>query len=259
MDNLCKNHPEKNAISFCHNCGDYYCSDCLSEGNEFYYCNSPACYNKFLEEGGSEKKVDTSKNLKIMPIIISTIAIIIFGVLGRQFGGEIFKSSKSQTEELKQEESDWKYQKISDTRMSLYSPFLFSKTSISIPKEYSNMIQEMKSYKYNSDPISLQISYVVYSNNIIANLDGATEGAVNNLKSLRDITDFSNNISDTKVGNLQGHLINGRFKIQKRQVEYLSVILVYKSMMWQILSTFIPNDGNRTIANKIINSLQIEL
>ena len=50
MKNTCKNHPERSAISICHNCGDYYCKDCLNEGKEYYYCNNKVCNDRFLEE-----------------------------------------------------------------------------------------------------------------------------------------------------------------------------------------------------------------
>jgi len=46
----CTNHPEKEALSFCHSCGKYYCSDCLTEGKEYYYCNSEVCQAESKKE-----------------------------------------------------------------------------------------------------------------------------------------------------------------------------------------------------------------
>ena len=39
----CVNHSDKKAFSTCHNCGKYFCEQCLKEGKEFYYCLSPIC------------------------------------------------------------------------------------------------------------------------------------------------------------------------------------------------------------------------
>jgi uncharacterized RDD family membrane protein YckC len=58
MDKFCLNHPKKKALSFCHNCGDSYCSDCLNEGKEFYYCNKKECKEKFIQENPVEKIID---------------------------------------------------------------------------------------------------------------------------------------------------------------------------------------------------------
>lgn len=46
----CVNHPEKEALSFCHSCGKYFCGYCLTEGKEYYYCNSEICQAEFKKE-----------------------------------------------------------------------------------------------------------------------------------------------------------------------------------------------------------------
>ncbi len=45
----CINHPERNAYSICHSCGRHFCEECLTSGNEYYFCNSPEC-QKILQE-----------------------------------------------------------------------------------------------------------------------------------------------------------------------------------------------------------------
>ncbi len=55
---ICKNHPQKVANSFCHNCNEYYCSDCLNEGTEYYYCNKKECYGQYLMQKPSNKVYD---------------------------------------------------------------------------------------------------------------------------------------------------------------------------------------------------------
>jgi transcription elongation factor Elf1 len=51
----CVNHPEKQALSLCHHCGQYYCKDCLYEGKEYYYCKEPACREQLLKEVGASE------------------------------------------------------------------------------------------------------------------------------------------------------------------------------------------------------------
>lgn len=45
--NPCKNHPDVEAIGFCHFCHDELCPSCLNEGKEHYYCNKPECLEAF--------------------------------------------------------------------------------------------------------------------------------------------------------------------------------------------------------------------
>ena len=46
----CKNHPETKAVNVCHECGDNYCLECLTEGSEYYYCAKPACMEALKKE-----------------------------------------------------------------------------------------------------------------------------------------------------------------------------------------------------------------
>jgi hypothetical protein len=39
----CSKHMDKEALSFCHNCGKFFCRECLSEGKEYYYCYKDEC------------------------------------------------------------------------------------------------------------------------------------------------------------------------------------------------------------------------
>jgi len=46
----CFRHPTRQALSFCHSCGKYFCSDCLVESGEFYYCKDETCQNELRQE-----------------------------------------------------------------------------------------------------------------------------------------------------------------------------------------------------------------
>ena len=51
----CANHPQKEAFASCHNCGRPYCTDCLDEGGEYYYCKSAPCQEMLHKEILPEK------------------------------------------------------------------------------------------------------------------------------------------------------------------------------------------------------------
>jgi hypothetical protein len=56
MPNNCYNHPGKKALSACHSCGQYFCSDCLMEGATYYYCKNEKCRQMYQEEVKAYKK-----------------------------------------------------------------------------------------------------------------------------------------------------------------------------------------------------------
>ena len=46
VEHNCLTHPTIQALSFCHSCGRYFCSDCLVESGEFYYCTDGICQDE---------------------------------------------------------------------------------------------------------------------------------------------------------------------------------------------------------------------
>lgn len=60
MDNICYNHQEKKALSFCQTCKKYYCDDCLVEIGEYYYCKNKSCQVEVIKE-----KNNTNPNTKL--------------------------------------------------------------------------------------------------------------------------------------------------------------------------------------------------
>lgn len=93
MKEKCKNHSEKQALSFCHNFHNYFCSDCLLEGSEYYYCKNPDCIqiNKFDELANKEIKDDKKQgklldDLKKSPVPFVSISLFLGLFLGAKFG-----------------------------------------------------------------------------------------------------------------------------------------------------------------------------
>lgn len=74
MNNFCKNHPNKVAFSFCHNCGKYYCKDCLIEGDVYYYCKKPECISAL----DIEKKIAQPKSTRIFATLSDRIVAVLF-------------------------------------------------------------------------------------------------------------------------------------------------------------------------------------
>jgi len=57
-------HPTRQALSFCHSCGRYFCSDCLVESEEFYYCRDEACQKALSQDAfrvAEERKIQSVK------------------------------------------------------------------------------------------------------------------------------------------------------------------------------------------------------
>ena len=60
MKKICKNHPNKKALSFCHTCGEYFCEKCLQVYGDYYYCQEhiSKIESNFSIEYSEKKKID---------------------------------------------------------------------------------------------------------------------------------------------------------------------------------------------------------
>ena len=255
MEEYCKNHPSLKALIHCRNCGNYYCESCLNKVGILYYCNEEACYQKYLEKGG---EIKTPKNSKTK-VIITTIVTLIFAALAGTVGKEVASGLFVPKEKIEIESSDWKFRNIPNSGLALETPFELTKGSLELPAEYRSFIKEMSVYQYSSDPISFNLAYATYSDQIEPNLDGAANGAINNMKSGKGVSGFTSSINNIYLGEIPGRMIIGNFKLHNRPVEYKGVVYISGSKSWQIIGVYLSKDENRVVVNRIINSIHISL
>ena len=50
MAESCFIHPDRKSLAACHSCGRHFCEECLTEGEEYYYCKEEHCQNLKAEE-----------------------------------------------------------------------------------------------------------------------------------------------------------------------------------------------------------------
>jgi hypothetical protein len=85
MDHLCWNHPERQALSFCHSCKEYYCGPCLDEGGEYYYCRKPACQEALQKQKGTTRRKSATE-------LISDDELIPFRAFQNNFEAQVAQS-----------------------------------------------------------------------------------------------------------------------------------------------------------------------
>ncbi|GJQ60969.1 MAG: hypothetical protein SCALA702_00220 [Melioribacteraceae bacterium] len=252
MENYCKNHPNRRALSFCHSCGEYFCEKCLNEGTQFYFCNQQNCLNEFIEEGGGPKIEKQSQGAKIGAAIFGILITVLVITVGKEAANILFESEK----ELNVELSDWRRVDIPNSGFSLELPFSLSSGELSLPEEYEKMIDEMSVYQYTSDPLSLNISYVVYADFVTPNLDGAANGAINNMRIVDGVKNFSSKVTNISLEKIPGRMISGNYSLKNQKVEFKGLIYSEGLKTIQILCLYIENEINRNAVSKIVYSIK---
>jgi hypothetical protein len=75
MKERCKNHPHEKAISFCFSCKEYFCSDCLDEGVEHYFCKNTQCQENRTNENNLHDEVRQSNETDNPKLLVDGSAI----------------------------------------------------------------------------------------------------------------------------------------------------------------------------------------
>ncbi len=257
MKDFCKNHPFKEAVGNCAMCGKYFCELCLQKDGDNYYCKEHIQkfdLNKFSSSNNTSTTKKDKSSMKIIYIVTSIIIMGIAGVVGKECAKSIIKSS----DKISVNSNKWETQRISYTGLSIEAPFILKESSFELPNDYKSMVKDIQSYRYVSNPISVNINYVVYTDDITPNLDGAAEGAINNMRVADGVSDFTYSVAETYKNNLPGRIIKGNFRIQKLFSRYVGFIFTKDTKTWQILFTYIDNEENDKIIDRMIRSLYIE-
>jgi hypothetical protein len=67
MAERCFIHPDGKSFVPCHSCGRYFCEECLTEGEEYYYCREENCQTLKAKEmcrlGSAKEQKERDNNL----------------------------------------------------------------------------------------------------------------------------------------------------------------------------------------------------
>ncbi len=91
MAERCFIHPDRKSSAPCHSCGRYFCEECLTEGEEYYYCREEHCQTLKAQETDRlrvAKELESNlikqkwkENTRRFYSIISTILFVVWVLL----------------------------------------------------------------------------------------------------------------------------------------------------------------------------------
>lgn len=189
----------------------------------------------------------TSK--RILLILVSILASI---------GGKLAYDALFEESEIVSFESlDWRHRNYIGVEFE--APFELSEVDLELPVHIKPFVQTLATYKYDSKSLSLFISRAEYKEGISTDLNGAVQGATQNMKANDDITDFSFEVKPFSRNFLEGRLVNGTFKVKEKDAEFVAEFYKNGSKLMQILCVNLKYDENREARERIMKSLNVTL
>jgi hypothetical protein len=208
-----------------------------------------------------KNSVKTKKKPKSLKYWIGfALFFAIFYAVG-QFGGEaivrFFNSEKTEREVLDQK---WIKETYGNFGLSVETPVILTKADIPIPDEVKQVIDQMDSYTYaSSKGFKVYINSVKY-NPIIgeANLQGAANGSVNEMKMQKGVTDFDYSEDYIFNNSIPGFIQKGTFKHKGIGVEFVNTGFLKGLVFYQVNIIYQDDDEvGRTAAKRVIDSIKI--
>ncbi|PKP52077.1 MAG: hypothetical protein CVT92_10505 [Bacteroidetes bacterium HGW-Bacteroidetes-1] len=216
-------------------------------------CVSEHEMNKIAVKPGS-----TTKGIKYW--IGFSVAFALFYVIGH-YGGEtivrFLKSEKTSKQVLQQE---WIKETYGDFGLTVETPFKMTKTDLLIPDDVRQLIDKMDVYNYTSAKGFKVIINSIKYNPVIGegNLKGAADGAINEMKIQRGVTDLKYVEESVSIKAIPGFIQRGSYKMDDIGIEFINTGFSEGLIFWQVLVAFQANDEvGRIAAGRVIQSIEI--
>jgi hypothetical protein len=185
---------------------------------------------------------------------ILTIILFVVGFIGGKYAwNKLF----SESEIVSFEDSDWGRKQILGVQFE--SPFELSETEVELPPSVKQYVKLMKTYQYDSQALSLFISRAEYNDGIATDIDGAVNGAVQNMKASKGVSDFIYTVKPITKNFLAGRLLQGTCKMKGKEAEFIGEIYLKDTKLLQILSFNLNYAENREARGRIMKSMKITL
>ncbi len=191
--------------------------------------------------------------------ILAGIALVV--VIG--FGTSLLVNKYFFPDLEKYMDTEWTEQTCGTLGLRLDAPIRLKKSNEmeeQFPDEARDMILSIESYQTSvmNRKLYIMANSIRYQPEIKLSLEGALQGAIEEMQNRPKVTDFQRDISPVRRGEVTGGLVSGKWKEGKDLIGYRMLIFIKGNVMWQVMVGYDYTDRyGREIADRIVKSVQI--
>lgn len=226
----------------------------------FHDFKQNVCFTE--EEVKKLELADKKKRPKGLKYWIGLTIMIAIGSIGGRFASEevmaFIRSEKTAVEILDQE---WDKRAYGDLGLFLESPLELTKVDLPIPENVKGFIDKINSfYSETSKGFKIHANSIQYNPSAIeGNLEGAADGAVNEMKMLQGVSNFDYTQENTELNDIPGIMQKGSFVINKIEYQFVNVTYLKGLRLWQVLLGYQTDDEvGRQAVQRVLNSVEIK-
>lgn len=202
--------------------------------------------------------VHKPKSNKIKYVVITLLTIAFFYLVGK-YGGELVSRlilSQGTSDKILQQE--WVKETYGSFGLTVETPSKMLKEDIPLDEEVLEYIEIMDSYEYSKDRgFKVLLNSVKYKPIVKeANLKGAADGSVNEMKVQAGVSEFTYTENSLDVDGINGLIQTGNYMKDKTKIEFVNTVFAKGQLFWQVLVAWQYEDDNgRIAANRVVESI----
>ncbi len=155
----------------------------------------------------------------------------------------------------------WQKAQVGDY-MTVTIPGKFMVSSVDLSEEIRKKIDVMESYvldNTNSDEYQCLVTNVIYNKGIMGDLDGAAQGAIDNMKGQTGVTNFR--VAQKKIQrfNMDGVMLWGDFMADNQKATFQTEIFIKRNIMWMVLIIDSSKQKYDKITQYIFSTININI
>lgn len=208
-----------------------------------------------------------SRSLKSRPLkekILIVAITTIFAAVGYWLGSSAvtaIRNSKKTDEKVLSEQ--WIKKTYGSYGLNIETPWeLKSSPPPSLPENLKRMLEKIESFESkNDDQFKIGIISSKYNPAEISqlNLQGAADGAINEVRNMPGVTNFTYSEDTYSVSNLPGFIQRGTYSQNGFKIGFINIGVIKDFNFWQVMVFRRENDiVAQEAAERIIRSIQID-
>lgn len=142
-------------------------------------------------------------------------------------------ATSSSTTEL---DTIWVNESYGYPPISLETPYPLISTSLPVPESARTMIDQMSVFKYGGSPkVKIMVNSATYAASIKVSIEGAADGAMQQLKNTSSISSVEYNQKEIRIGKKKSIVQTGTYYERGKKIDFENLIVMEKQNFWNVL------------------------
>jgi hypothetical protein len=144
--------------------------------------------------------------------------------------------------------------------LTMATPVTLKQVDMGFPQQLIDLTDEIMSFKTAEDlPVQVFVDVVKYKPRLPMNLQNAADGAVNEIKSRPDVSDFTYTENHTKISDIPAILQTGTYAYaQDTKIRFRDLFILKDHIMWHVAILYRDGDNTAgTVADRMIQSIKV--